>query len=64
MNKPDVLTIEQQFRLQVLRQQVDSLTLEEAQEYLFEALKQLMIKDNWVKQIFKECYLPEFVSSG
>ncbi|MFE4105576.1 NblA/ycf18 family protein [Almyronema epifaneia] len=64
MENSDTLTMEQQFRLQVLRQQIENLTLEEAQDYLFEALKQLMIKDNWVRQIFKACYLPEFTATG
>ena len=38
MNQNTELTLEQKFRLQVLKKEVHSLTLEEFQEYLLEML--------------------------
>ena len=51
------LTIEQQFKLQVLKQEIDQLTLEQSKEHLLEAFRQIMIKDNLCKEMFKDCYL-------
>ncbi len=48
------LTIEQQFKLQVLKERVKTLTLEEAQGYLIELLTQSMIKDNLLAQWIKK----------
>lgn len=47
------LTLEQQFKLQVLKEQVKKLSKEEAQEYLIELFRQMMVKDNLIKQILK-----------
>ncbi len=53
METPGNLSLEQQFKLQLLREQVKTLSLEEAQDYLIEVLRQSMVKDNllrhWVK---------------
>lgn len=53
MNTPGNLSLEQQFKLKVLQEQVSHLSLEEAQEYLVEVLRQSMVKDNllrhWIK---------------
>lgn len=53
METPGNLSLEQQFKLQILREQVKTLSLEEAQDYLLEVLRQSMVKDNllrhWVK---------------
>ena len=57
MNSPGTLTLEQEFQLNVLKQQVETLSPEQAREYLLEAMRQLMLKDNWVKHTFRECYL-------
>lgn len=57
MNKNEKLSLEQQFELQVLRQKIENLSLEQTQEYLLEAFRQMMLKDNWMKEMFKECYL-------
>ncbi len=54
MNIPTQLTLEQQFKLQVLREQVKNLTREQAQDYLLEVLQQNMIKDNLFKHLLKE----------
>lgn len=51
------LTIEQQFKLQVLQQEIEHLTLEQSREYLIEAFRQIMIKENLCKEMFKKCYL-------
>ncbi len=45
MNGQEQLTIEQQFKLKVLKEQVKTLNLEQAQNYLVELLTQSMIKD-------------------
>lgn len=57
MNAPEKLTLEQQFQLQLFTRQVQQLNREQAQTHLVEAFRQMMLKDNWVRQIFKECYL-------
>lgn len=51
MEFPTSLSMEQQFRLQVLSEEVKSLNREEAQKYLLEVLRQMMVKDNFVKQM-------------
>ena len=53
MESPISLTVEQQFTLRVLTEQVKSLNKEQAQEYLLEVLRQMMVKDNVVKQLMK-----------
>ena len=47
------LSLEQQFKLQVLREQVKNLSQEQAQDYLIEVFRQMMVKDNLVKQLLK-----------
>ncbi|MGK7945265.1 MAG: NblA/ycf18 family protein [Microcystaceae cyanobacterium] len=54
MEFPIELTVEQQFKLQVLRKQVKSLGQEEAQEYLMELFRQMMVKDNLVQHLMKK----------
>ena len=51
------LTLEQQFQLQVIEKDIESLNLEQAKRYLREAFRQLMLKENLCKEMFKECYL-------
>lgn len=48
------LSIEQQFSLQVISQQVQHLSQEDAQKYLLEMFRQMMIKDNVFKQLIKQ----------
>ncbi len=50
------LSLEQQFQLQVLQIEIEDLNLEQAKEYLIEAFRQILIKDNLCKEMFKECY--------
>ncbi|WP_019509507.1 NblA/ycf18 family protein [Pleurocapsa sp. PCC 7319] len=51
------LSLEQQFQLQVLEREIEHLTLDQAKEYLREAFRQIMVKENVCKEMFKECYL-------
>ncbi|MEM7726084.1 MAG: NblA/ycf18 family protein [Cyanobacteria bacterium P01_A01_bin.45] len=53
MDIPSGLSMEQQFRLQTLKQQVETLSKEQAQAYLLEVLRQMMVKDNLVKNLLK-----------
>ena len=53
MEMPGQLTLEQQFQLQVLKEQVRNLTLEKAQNYVLELMRQQMTKDNLVKHLLK-----------
>ena len=44
------LTLEQEFKLKVLAEQIKELSKEEAQECLFNIIRQGMIKDNLYRQ--------------
>ncbi|MEG3897199.1 NblA/ycf18 family protein [Microcoleus sp. SVA1_B6] len=47
------LSMEQQFKLQVLREEVKSLSQDQAQEYLLEVMRQNMVKENLLKHWMK-----------
>lgn len=49
MDMPISLSMEQQFKLQVLREQVKTLSQDEAHEYLLEVMRQNMVKENLLK---------------
>jgi hypothetical protein len=53
MEKEAELSLEQQFKLQVLKENVDKLTLSQAKEFLIEVLRQNMLKDNLMQILFK-----------
>ncbi|NCO73655.1 MAG: phycobilisome degradation protein NblA [Cyanobacteria bacterium] len=53
METPAKLSLEQQFKLEVLKDQVKRLSQEQAQEYLMEVFRQMMVKDNLMKQLLK-----------
>lgn len=53
MNMPGQLTLEQQFQLQILKDQVRNLSQEDAQNYVVEVMRQMMVKDNLVKHLLK-----------
>ena len=53
MEMSNSLSLEQQFKLQVLQDQVKKLSREQAQEYLMEVLRQSMVKENLFKQWMK-----------
>ena len=50
---PGSLSLEQQFKLQVVKDQVSGLSLEQAQEYVVEVMRQMMVKDNLVRHLLK-----------
>ena len=54
MNFSSQLSMEQQFKLKVLQEQVQGLSKEQAQEYLLEMFRQMMVKDNLVKQLLRD----------
>lgn len=47
------LSMEQQFKLQVLREEVKRLSQDQAQEYLLEVMRQNMVKENLLKYWMK-----------
>lgn len=53
MEMPTGLTLEQQFKLNVYKQQVKQLSQDQAQEYLLEVLRQMMVKENLFKHLLK-----------
>ena len=53
MEMPGQLTLEQKFQLQVLKDQVRNLSHEDAQNYVVEVMRQMMVKDNLVKHLLK-----------
>lgn len=54
MQAPGKLSLEQEFKLKVLREQVKGLDLEQAQDFVVELLRQMMVKDNLVKHMIKD----------
>ena len=57
MDSPSQLTLEQEFQLKLMKSTINKLDREQMQEYLVESMRQLMLKDNWIRHFFKECYL-------
>ena len=53
MDMPGKLSLEQEFQLNVIKSQVRGLSLEQAQEYVVEVMRQMMIKDNLVRHLLK-----------
>ena len=53
MDLPMELSMEQQFNLRMYEEQVKSMSNEEAQKFLLEVLRQLMVKDNMLKHFMK-----------
>ena len=53
-NLPGNLSLEQEFKLQMVKDQVTGLSLEQAQEYVVEVMRQMMVKDNLVKHLYGE----------
>ena len=50
---PGELTPEQKFKLRVIQDQVRGLSLEQAQDYVVEVFRQMMVKDNLVKELLR-----------
>ena len=57
MNSPSELTLEQEFELRMMLMSINKLDREQMQAYLIEATRQLMLKDNWIRHMFKKCFL-------
>lgn len=57
MTSPVSLTLEQEFQLNILKKEIESLPAEQARDNLVEIMRQLMLKDNWIRHTFKECFL-------
>lgn len=53
MDMPGKLTLEQEFNLSVLKTQVKDLPLAQAQDFVVEVMRQMMVKDNLVKYLLK-----------
>lgn len=53
MEQPTGLSLEQQFKLEVLKDQVKTLSKEQAQDFLLELFRQMMVKDNLMKNLLK-----------
>lgn len=54
MDFPMDLSLEQQFKLKVYREQVKELSPEESQAYLLEVMRQLMVKENVIRHLVKK----------
>ena len=54
MNLPLDLSLEQQFNLKMYEGQVKGLSTEQAQDFLLEVMRQLMIKENVIRHLMKE----------
>jgi hypothetical protein len=54
MDLPMELSLEQKFNLKMYEEQVKALSHEEAQKFLLEVLRQLMVKDNMLKHFMKQ----------
>ncbi|WP_245817713.1 NblA/ycf18 family protein [Hydrococcus rivularis] len=53
MEIPNQLTMEQEFKLRVFKEQVKNLNQNQAQECLIELFRQMMVKDNLYKHLLK-----------
>jgi hypothetical protein len=51
------LSLEQQFKLEVLKKEIDQLNLEQAREYLLQIFRQMMVHENLCREMLKGCYL-------
>ena len=57
MNKPNGLSLEQEFKLAKYQKQLDKLNASESKKYLIATLKQMMIKDNIIKYFIQNTNL-------
>jgi hypothetical protein len=64
MELSTALTLEQEFNLKIYEEMAKTLSKEQAQEYLLEVLRQLMIKDNLLKQLLTSNMLDYVIMSG
>ena len=57
MDASEGLSLEQQFKLEVLKKEIDGLNLEQAREYLLQIFRQMMAHENLCREMLKQCYL-------
>nr|YP_009314898.1 Phycobilisome degradation protein [Scinaia undulata]SCW23353.1 Phycobilisome degradation protein [Scinaia undulata] len=53
MNEPNNLSLEQQFKLKVIKQRIVHLSLQESQKYLYLNLEYMLVKDNIIKFLIR-----------
>jgi hypothetical protein len=54
MELPLRLTLEQSFNMKVYEEQVKALSQEQAQDCLLQVMRQMMIKDNVIRDLMKK----------
>jgi hypothetical protein len=54
MELPVGLSLEQKFNLRMYEDQVKSLSQEQAQSFLLEMMRQVMVKENVIKHLLKQ----------
>jgi Phycobilisome degradation protein nblA len=54
MNTPFEFSLEQQFNLRAFSEQVKDLSREQAQDYLVDLYRQMIVKESLYKQIMKQ----------
>lgn len=54
MEMPVELSLEQEFELRLLEEQVKQLSLNQAQDYVVEMMRQMMLKENLFKHLMKQ----------
>ena len=57
MNRPDKLSLEQEFKLTRYRKHLYRLNSDESKKYLIATLKRMMIKDNIIKYFIQNSSL-------
>ncbi|MEO1095026.1 MAG: NblA/ycf18 family protein [Cyanobacteria bacterium J06638_28] len=48
------LTLEQEFELKIIEEQVKGLSIEQAQDYVVKIMRQMMMKENLFKRLLKD----------
>ena len=64
MEMPGKLSLEQEFQLNVIKSQVGGLSLDQAQEYVVEVMRQMMVKDNLIRHLIKGEIAQDFSQPG
>lgn len=59
MDIPGTLSLEQELELQLFKEQARRLSLDQAQRYVVEIMRQMMIRDNLVDHLLTTAQLPE-----
>ncbi len=48
------LSLEQQFKLEVFKKEIEELNLEQAKKYLLDILRQMMVHENICREMLKQ----------